>query len=87
MPKDKPVHEVRMGAVKAAIWKNSTQNGFRYNTTLTRLYRDGDAWKSTDSLGRDDLFTAAKVLEKAAYWIFEQGQAQQEEEHKPQGSK
>lgn len=28
-PKDKPVHEVRFGAIKAAIWKNDTANGVR----------------------------------------------------------
>jgi hypothetical protein len=38
MPKqnDRPVHEVRIGAIKAAIWKNDTANGVRYNATVKR---------------------------------------------------
>ena len=49
MPKDKPVHEVRLGMIKAAIWRNDTETGVRYNVTFARLYRDGEEWKSTDS--------------------------------------
>jgi hypothetical protein len=26
----KPIHEVRMGRIKAAIWENETENGNRY---------------------------------------------------------
>ena len=74
MPKEKPVHEVRLGAIKGAIWKNDTQNGVRYNVTFARLYKDGDEWKSTDSFGRDDLLVLAKVADKAHSWIFEQSQ-------------
>jgi hypothetical protein len=75
--KDKPAHEVRIGAVKAAIWKNDTSNGVRYNTTFSRLYKDKeeDEWRSTDSFGRDDLLVLAKVADGAHTWIF--GQAQE----------
>lgn len=77
MPKDKPVHEVRLGSIKAAIWKNDTQKGVRHNATFTRLYKDGDEWKSTDSFGRDDLLVLAKVADQAHSWIFEQGQEEE----------
>src|SRR5262245_57216610 len=46
MATQKPVHEVRLGAIKAAIWRNDTEKGVRYNTTFSRLYRDGDDWKN-----------------------------------------
>ena len=72
--KDKPVHEVRLGAIKCALWRNDTDNGIRYNSTFTRLYRDGDEWKSSDSFGRDDLLTLAKVADLAHTWICEQTQ-------------
>jgi hypothetical protein len=80
MPKDKPVHEVRLGAIKAAIWKNDTQNGVRYNTTFSRLYRDEDEWKNTDSFGRDDLLILGKVADQAHSWIHAQAQSQEERE-------
>ena len=71
-PKSKPVHEVRLGRVKAAVWANSTDNGVRHNVTLSRIYKDGEEWKDTTSFGRDDLPLVAKVADKAHDWIFEQ---------------
>jgi hypothetical protein len=71
--KDKPIHEVRIGAIKAALWKNETVNGVRYNCTFSRLYRDQDQWKSTDSFGRDDLLLLAKVANDAHTWIHQHG--------------
>jgi hypothetical protein len=72
MPKDKPVHEVRVGSVKASIWSNATSSGVRFNTTFSRLYKDGEDWKSADSFGRDDLLVLAKVADRAHSWIHEQ---------------
>ena len=69
----KPVHEIRLGSIKAAIWANDTQNGVRHNVTLQRLYKDEAEWKSSDSFGRDDLLLVAKVANMAHTWIFEQG--------------
>ena len=85
MPKtnDRPVHEVRMGSVKAAVWKNDTSNGVRFNVTFSRIYKDKeeDQWRSTDSFGRNDLLVVAKVADTAHSWIFEQSQ---EKESDPQ---
>ena len=82
MPKDKPTHEVRIGAIKAALWKNDTTNGVRYNVTFTRLYKDKEdgQWKSTDSFGRDDLLVLAKVADQAHSWIFQQSQEKETRE-------
>ena len=75
-PKDKPAHEVRIASIKAAIWKNDTSNGVRFNTTFTRIYKDkeDDQWKSTDSFGRDDLLVLAKVADEVHTWIVRQAQ-------------
>ena len=46
--KNKPTHEVRLGMIKAAIWKNDTENGgVRYNANFQRIYKDGEEWKHT----------------------------------------
>jgi hypothetical protein len=79
MAKSKPVHEVRLAAVKAAIWRNDTDKGARYNTTFSRLYKDGDEWGNTDSFGRDDLLVLAKVADQAHSWIHEQAQENHDE--------
>lgn len=74
--KTKPVHEIRLGRIKAAIWANETDNGTRHNVTITRLYKDGDEWKTSSSFGREELPLVAKVADMAHTWIFEQSQSQ-----------
>ncbi len=71
MAKQQPIAQVRIGAIKAAIWKNEAGNGSRYNVTFQRLYKDGDQWKSSESFGRDDLLLVAKVADLAHTRIFE----------------
>ena len=71
----KPVHEVRLGRIKAVIGENETENGSRHNVTFTRLYKDDtDNWKDSGSFGRDDLPLVAKVADMAHTWIFQQKQ-------------
>ena len=70
--KVRPVHEIRMGRIRAAIWQNRVENGIRHNVTVSRLYKDGDDWKDSGSFGRDDLPLVAKVCDQAHNWIFAQ---------------
>ena len=69
-----PVHEIRVGKIRAAIWENETQNGSLHNVTLSRSYREGETWKSSTSFGRDELLLVAKVADLAHTWIFQQRQ-------------
>ena len=71
--KNRPVHEIRLGRIKAAIWENDTQSGTRHNVTITRLYKDDEGWKDSSSFGRDDLPLVEKVADLAHKWIFTQG--------------
>lgn len=70
--KQQPIHEIRMGSIKATIWENQTTVGTRHNVTVSRIYKDGDEWKHTESFGRDDLQLLAKVVDLAHTWIFQQ---------------
>ncbi len=72
--KARPVNEIRMGRIRAAIWENETQNGTRHNVTLSRIYKDGDVWKDSTSFGRDDLPLVMKVSDLAHSWIFDNSQ-------------
>lgn len=69
--KNQPVHEERIGAVKAVVWANPTKvGGTMFNTTVARIYKDADGnWQETGSLGRDDLLVAGKVLDRVHSWI------------------
>ena len=89
MANQKPIDEVRIGRVKATIWKNGTEDAPRssrdtpayvaYNVTFSRLYKDGAQWKSTQSFGRNDLLTLAKVADLAHTRIYALPQEQTDE--------
>ncbi len=66
----RPVHEMRLGRIKAAIWENDTAQGTRHNVSITRIFKDGATWKDSTSFGRDDLPLVAKVSDLAHTWIY-----------------
>ena len=75
--KNKPVHEIRMGRLKATIWQNVTEGGSsRHNVQVRRLYRDEktNEWKTSDSFGRDDLLLLGELARQAAVWIYQRAQ-------------
>jgi len=74
----RPVHEVRLGRIRASIWENETEVGIRHNVSVSRLYKDGDKWKDSQSFGRDDLPLVGKVCDLAHTWIFSQREQAQE---------
>ena len=71
---NRPIHEIRLGSIKAAIWANETKAGTRHSIKLARLYRDGDEWATSDTFGRDDLPLVSKVADLAHTWIFAETQ-------------
>jgi hypothetical protein len=79
MTKAKPTSEVRLGKIKAAIWANETDNGIRYNVTFSRIYKDGEGWKRTESFGRDDLLTLAKLADQVHSVLHHQAPVTEEE--------
>ena len=74
--KEKPVHELRIGRIKATIWLNQTDSGARHNVTIRRLFKrdQNSQWEQSDSYGRDDLLLVAEVARATALWIYEHGQ-------------
>ena len=76
--KQTPIHEIRIGAVKTAIWQNETTNGTRHSVTFSRIYKDGDEWKRSENFRRDELLVLAKVADWAHTWISEQSQVKDE---------
>jgi len=75
--KTKPIHEIRLGSIKAAVWKNETEAGVWYNTTFSRLYKSGEGWDSSDSFARDDLLLLAKVVDQTHSWICDQSHGEE----------
>ena len=64
---NKPVAELRIGAVKATVWENEVGGITRHNVTFSRIYRDEDQWKTTHSFGFNNLLTVAKLADQGAH--------------------
>lgn len=72
-PMAKPVFEIRRGLIKVRIWQRKTKNGLRFSLAVVRLFRNGDQWKESTRLGRDDIPLVRLLLDKAHTWILNQG--------------
>ena len=76
MSAKKPVHEFRLGRIRAAIWENDSASGPFHSVTLSRLYKDeAGQWADSASFDRDDLLLIAKLADQAHTWIYEQRSA------------
>lgn len=71
MPR-KPIHEIRRGLIKVRIWEKRTRSGLRFTVTVSRMFRNGDAWKESTRFGRDDIPLIRLILDEAHTWIHMQ---------------
>jgi hypothetical protein len=73
----KPVKEIRFGAIKCAIWKREHEGKIFYSTSISRSYRvdeqerdpGDDGWREVNSFDFVDLDTVKTALEMAHKWI------------------
>ena len=73
MAENKPVKTMRLGRIRAAIFRNPTDDGGEwYGVVITRRYRTGDKWADTTTFTRDDLPVVGQVVAMAYAWIWEQ---------------
>ena len=64
-----PVHRIRHGAISASIWRQETDKGPMFNVTFQRSYKDGEAWKTSSSFGRQNLLVLSFIAARAFEWI------------------
>ncbi len=77
--KKRPVHEVKLGRIRAAIWANQTEDSDTwFNVTISRLYKDDGEWRDADSFRRDDLPIVIKVVDMAYDWVWKRQLANSE---------
>ncbi len=70
----KPALEIRRGLIKVRVWqRRSKNNGVRYSLTVVRLFRNGDQWKESTRLGRDDIPLVRLVLDEVHTWMLTNG--------------
>jgi hypothetical protein len=65
--------EIRRGLIKVRIWRRRSKSGVRYSLSVVRLFRNGDQWKESTRLGRDDIPLTRLVLDEAHRWILSDG--------------
>jgi hypothetical protein len=67
---NKPIHQVRIGRIKAAVFDNGEDAPRKVQ--FTALYKDGDQWKGSQSFTREDLPLLAKVADQVHTYLYEQ---------------
>lgn len=84
---NKPIHELRDGGLRIAIFRNEPkQEGDRprYSGKLTRSYRDAQGeWHDTEYLSGTEYLRAARLLEKAYDAELEQRSADKNGQPEP----
>jgi len=81
---NKPIRIFRLRGVKAAVFENKTGANTFHKLTLQKIYREEERWKTTQSLGRDDLPVACLLLQRAWEFILETESNHQQNEKEPQ---
>jgi hypothetical protein len=67
---NKPIHQVRIGRIKAGVFDNGDDAPRKVQ--FTALYKDGETWKGSQSFTREDLPLLAKVADQGHTYLFEQ---------------
>lgn len=72
MANDKPVDTIRDGALKATIWRNPSEKGDFYSTTLSRTYKDDEGrYKDSNSFASNDMLRVAELSRKTHDRVIE----------------
>ena len=67
-----PVFTQRRKGVSISVLENQSQEGKTFfKASLQRTYKEGDEFKTTNSLSRDDLPVATLLLQKAYEFILD----------------
>ena len=77
---NRPFYVVRRGLLKVVVWENQTTNGTMFSTQLIRVYKDGEEWKESHSLNREDLLHAAKMLDQVDTIIHREEEKRREQQ-------
>ena len=71
--KNKPAQQYRLRGLAVSIFANTAKDRDVpfYKVSMQKTYKDGKEFRTTTSLGRDDLPVADLLLKKAWVWILE----------------
>jgi hypothetical protein len=69
-----PIHEIQLGAVRAAIWEDTGFDGPKYRVSISRTPRLDERGTRSDRFEAEDLPLVAEVVDLAHLWICEQAE-------------
>ncbi len=71
--KPKPVHTVKLGAVRAAVWRRVGPTGVtRHSVTFERIFKSKEgAFRSMRDFNAQELVVVIKACELALSWVME----------------
>lgn len=62
----RPVASFKQGGVEVSVWRNPTEKGEMYNTTIRNSYKDESGqWKETTSFSPTDLAVISQLTSQA----------------------
>ena len=62
----RPVAAFKQGGVEVSVWRNSTENGEMFNTTIRNSYKDAQGeWTETKTFSPTDLAVLAHLSAQA----------------------
>jgi hypothetical protein len=81
MGKTLPVHEVKFGKIRAAVWANEMESGIWHSVTFSRLYKDKEGkWQDSDSFSREDLPLLIKAADQVHTFLYQRASREEPEE-------
>lgn len=76
--KKKPIHEIKLGRIRVAIWKNQTEgHDAWFNVEFSRSYKQDGKWNDTKAFRRDDLPILGLAADMAYRWIWHEHSRQE----------
>jgi hypothetical protein len=70
MEKNRPVWDVRLGSIRAAIFENRNADKTYFNVAISRRFKQGSEWMtSTTFNGMADLALVRQAVELAIEWL------------------
>jgi hypothetical protein len=68
------VHQIRLGAVQASIWEESSLDEVKYRVSFSRVQRAGERPARADQFDAEHLPLLAELADMVHLWICEQAE-------------
>lgn len=69
--KNRPVHQVRIGRIKAAVFENGDDAPRKVQFTALYKDKESDQWRGSRSFAREDLPLLIKVADRVHSYLYE----------------